>query len=264
MSNNIDSLGMTGVNQLIDNIDIKKMNPYTAAALVQMEIAKTNKQSATSLIEQMKEQNDQAKKYNAIADKLRAMKGADGKIPEYNLPTSTEAIQKDLDNVAKLKQTYTQMLEDIKSGKLKPDSSNLYKLPEDQAKILEEMTARVGNKATGSGPFENITRGNDNKHFLYELENGLKELDKYESVLTAVKDARAMGALPTDFGKLNSSTLESLVTSVQHMAENCNSDNQTQMVKLQDKMGQYNSYMQGSNDMMKTGNSLNQSLARTN
>jgi hypothetical protein len=46
------------------------------------------------------------------------------------------------------------------------------------------------------------------------------------------------------------------------MAENCNSDNQTQMVKLQDFMGQYNSFVSGASDQIKNANQILQGLAK--
>ena len=45
-------------------------------------------------------------------------------------------------------------------------------------------------------------------------------------------------------------------------AENCNSDNQTQMVKLQDFMGQYNSFVSGASDQIKNANQILQGLAK--
>ncbi|WP_202108909.1 hypothetical protein [Succinivibrio dextrinosolvens] len=51
-------------------------------------------------------------------------------------------------------------------------------------------------------------------------------------------------------------------SSIQHMAENCNSDNQTQMVKLQDFMGQYNSFVSGASDQIKNANQILQGLAK--
>ena len=73
------------------------------------------------------------------------------------------------------------------------------------------------------------------------------------------------GTIPKEMlskSKLDTQSIDSLITSLQHQAENCNSDNQTQMVKLQDKMGQYNAYVSGSSDMIKTGSQLQQSILR--
>ena len=53
-----------------------------------------------------------------------------------------------------------------------------------------------------------------------------------------------------------------ITSRIQHMAENCNSDNQTQMVKLQDFMGQYNSFVSGASDQIKNANQILQGLAK--
>ena len=56
--------------------------------------------------------------------------------------------------------------------------------------------------------------------------------------------------------------VRSITSQIQHMAENCNSDNQTQMVKLQDFMGQYNSFVSGASDQIKNANQILQGLAK--
>ena len=56
--------------------------------------------------------------------------------------------------------------------------------------------------------------------------------------------------------------VRAITSQIQHMAENCNSDNQTQMVKLQDFMGQYNSFVSGASDQIKNANQILQGLAK--
>ena len=56
--------------------------------------------------------------------------------------------------------------------------------------------------------------------------------------------------------------IRAITSTIQHMAENCNSDNQTQMVKLQDFMGQYNSFVSGASDQIKNANQILQGLAK--
>jgi len=56
--------------------------------------------------------------------------------------------------------------------------------------------------------------------------------------------------------------IRAISSTIQHMAENCNSDNQTQMVKLQDFMGQYNSFVSGASDQIKNANQILQGLAK--
>lgn len=254
--------GVNGQNPImLDGVDMKQMSPFAAAALVQLEIAKTNKDTATRYISEMKAQNDRAKELMAAADKLRMLK-EDKTIGDYNIPTNIEAMKKDLETVTKAEATYNKMLGDIKSGDLKPYINSrkdaCFNLPNDTYNDLKTMTNRVGTKN-----FPDMTRGNDNVHQEYELKGGLKELEKYKSVLTAAIAAMETGGLSGFNGKLDSAKIDNLITTLQHQAENCNSDNQTQMVKLQDKMGQYNSYVSGSSDMIKTGAQLQQSILKS-
>ncbi|WP_406018402.1 hypothetical protein, partial [Succinivibrio sp.] len=63
-------------------------------------------------------------------------------------------------------------------------------------------------------------------------------------------------------GNKSSEQARAITSGIQHMAENCNSDNQTQMVKLQDFMGQYNSFVSGASDQIKNANQILQGLAK--
>jgi hypothetical protein len=91
------------------------------------------------------------------------------------------------------------------------------------------------------------------------------------------KEAKALGINTSDWVgpdiKLGGNTItpgisksadqwRAIASSIQHMAENCNSDNQTQMVKLQDFMGQYNSFVSGASDQIKNANQILQGLAK--
>lgn len=245
----------------IEGLDLTKMSPFAAAALVQLEIAKTNKDTATRYISEMKSQNDQAKRIMEAADKLRQFK-EDKSIGDYNLPKDIESMKKELETLNKAEATYNKMLTDIKDGTLKPYINErkdpCFNLPKDVYNDMKTLTDRVGKKN-----FPDMTRGDDNVHMEYELKGGLNEIQKYKSVLSAAIAAMEAGGLTSDFnGKLDTTKIDNLVTSLQHKAENCNSDNQTQMVKLQDKMGQYNAYVSGSSDMIKTGSQLQQSILR--
>ncbi len=56
--------------------------------------------------------------------------------------------------------------------------------------------------------------------------------------------------------------VRAITSQLQHAAENCNSDNQTKMVKLQGFMGQYNSFVSGASDQIKNANQILQGLAK--
>ena len=81
------------------------------------------------------------------------------------------------------------------------------------------------------------------------------------------QEAQALGINTAEWGVagkdgLTQEQLRAITSRIQHMAENCNSDNQTQMVKLQDFMGQYNSFVSGASDQIKNANQILQGLAK--
>ena len=66
-----------------------------------------------------------------------------------------------------------------------------------------------------------------------------------------------------DYVRTSADQWKAISSQLQHLAENCNSDNQTQMVKLQDFMGQYNSFVSGASDSIKQANQILQGLAKS-
>ena len=230
----------------LDGIDLSSMSTFTAAALVQLEIAKTNKDQATRYINDMKAQNDQAKRLLAQADALKSI-NTNPAYSKYNLPGDLEAMKKTLADVEYVEATYEKMEAQIAAGTLKPDSNNLYKLDKTSNDKLHDFVNKAGHEN-----FPNIVRT-------------AKEIKQYKEFLNTMIKAAENGTIPKEMlskSKLDTQSIDSLITSLQHQAENCNSDNQTQMVKLQDKMGQYNAYVSGSSDMIKTGSQLQQSILR--
>ncbi len=77
-------------------------------------------------------------------------------------------------------------------------------------------------------------------------------------------EAKGLGVDVSNWGggSKTSEQVRAITSALQHMAENCNSDNQTQMVKLQDFMGQYNSFVSGASDQIKNANQILQGLAK--
>ena len=93
-----------------------------------------------------------------------------------------------------------------------------------------------------------------------------EDKDKHARMGILVKyldEAKGLG-LNTDrwIGPKSAEQVRAITSGIQHMAENCNSDNQTQMVKLQDFMGQYNSFVSGASDQIKNANQILQGLAK--
>ncbi|SKA60033.1 hypothetical protein SAMN02745213_00793 [Succinivibrio dextrinosolvens DSM 3072] len=101
-----------------------------------------------------------------------------------------------------------------------------------------------------------------------ELGKYTKDEDKDKAgrlavLTTHMQEAKNLGIDVSNWTSSKSSDqVRAISSTIQHMAENCNSDNQTQMVKLQDFMGQYNSFVSGASDQIKNANQILQGLAK--
>jgi len=183
-------------NMNIDGLDMKGMSPFAAAALVQLEIAKTNKESATRYINDMKAQNDQAKRLLAQADALKSI-NTNPAYAKYNLPGDLESMKKTLADVEYVQATYEKMEAQIAAGTLKPNANGLYKMDKTSDEKLHDFV----NKA-GHDNFPNIVRtaGDtfDDLHFKYELDEGLKEIKQYKEFLSTMINATENGTIPKD------------------------------------------------------------------
>ncbi|MBQ3678576.1 MAG: hypothetical protein II929_03545 [Succinivibrio sp.] len=116
----------------------------------------------------------------------------------------------------------------------------------DKAKQLNNLVDRM-NQELGS-----ITKDGDDEN------------KKRGEIIAKYKDeAKGLGVDVSSWsGSKSGEQVRAITSTVQHLAENCNSDNQTQMVKLQDFMGQYNSFISGASDQIKNANQILQGLAK--
>ncbi|WP_202108123.1 hypothetical protein [Succinivibrio dextrinosolvens] len=116
----------------------------------------------------------------------------------------------------------------------------------DRAKALNNLLDRMNGELGG------ITKDEDK--------------DKVARMTILIKYSEEAKGLGIDTSGWNSGKsseqIRAISSAIQHMAENCNSDNQTQMVKLQDFMGQYNSFVSGASDQIKNANQILQGLAK--
>ena len=116
----------------------------------------------------------------------------------------------------------------------------------DKAKALNNLLDRMNAKLGG------VTKDEDSD-----------KVTRGVILATFAKEAKDLGIDVSGWNSSKSSEQVRAITSgIQHMAENCNSDNQTQMVKLQDFMGQYNSFVSGASDQIKNANQILQGLAK--
>ena len=120
------------------------------------------------------------------------------------------------------------------------------KVQNDKAKqynnLVDRMNAQLGN----------ITKDGDTE-----------KTQRQAILITFMKEAQDLGIDTKDWsGGKTAEQIRAITSGISHMAENCNSDNQTQMVKLQDFMGQYNSFVSGASDQIKNANQILQGLAK--
>ena len=124
--------------------------------------------------------------------------------------------------------------------------------------LLDRMNAQLG-AVTKDGDDDKKKRGEILGQFYIEaralgVDTSNWEFSKYEL---------NNGVEKYTFKGKTAEQIRAITSQIQHMAENCNSDNQTQMVKLQDFMGQYNSFVSGASDSIKQANQILQGLAKS-
>ncbi|MCR5536597.1 MAG: hypothetical protein K6F05_04190 [Succinivibrio sp.] len=227
-------------------------------AELQLMLAKNNKEAAGQIIDNIKASQACSRQYAQTITEFRGI--AAGKV-RYNI-TDAATVKKDLETCKQAISTYNQMIADIKSGKLKPFideyKNPCYKMPEPLFSQMTEMAKRAG-----IDKFPDMTRGNDNKHMLYELEGGLKEIQQYAKYLGTIKSALDLGIPETQIkGTLDDRGIDKIVQNLQTMQDTVGSDIQQKMIYVQDHMGQYNAYTQGANTAISQSNQVLTAVAR--
>jgi len=99
-------------------------------------------------------------------------------------------------------------------------------------------------------------------------ETKTKRATTIKGLIEEAKTLGVTGEKMSNWGTWNASSLSldqasAIKQEIQHSAENVNSDSQTQMIKLQDKVGQYNAFVSGAGDAIKQSNHVLQDLAKT-
>ncbi len=116
----------------------------------------------------------------------------------------------------------------------------------DRAKQLNNLLDRMNAKMGG------ITKDED-----------ADKVSRQTVLVSFMNEAKGLGVDVSNWNSQKTGEQWRAISSgIQHMAENCNSDNQTQMVKLQDFMGQYNSFVSGASDQIKNANQILQGLSK--
>ena len=200
-------------------------SPQMALAMLQMELARTNKDQAMSGIKEI--ENEQARK-KGIADALNAARD----LKEAGTVRGS-ATQAEYDNMIKGMSEYRdRKWAAVGSLKTFPESHGITPAPYGDL----NKAVQIWNTA-------------------------IDQMQKLKTV-NAACDAAGI-SMPTSSDKdKNKAEWDKVIAQLQTKMDTCGANIQTQMVQLQDFMGQYNSYMQGANSAIATSNQVLTSLAK--
>lgn len=229
-------------------------------ALLEMQLAKDHKDNAKSLIDNVKSNQDISKKH---AEVIAQLNGLDKDVlAKFKFPNKVEELNAKLADSQTVIENYKEVIAKAKDGN-QPSVGfgiygKLYALNDDAYSKFRGIV-----KSAGKDNFADFMRGDDNKHFMYELEGGLKEIERYQHYCQVMRDALSIG-LPSSFmdGAMDDKTLQRMVSSLQGLQEEYGTKNQTLMVQIQDMLGQYNANLQGANSAVQQSNNVLQSLAK--
>ncbi len=241
----------------------------SAFALLQIELAKENKSNAQSLIESVKENQEHSKKY---AESIAHLNSLDAEVlGNFKFPDSQAGLVDKMTECQKNIDTIQAQIDAIKNAKSDAElTGNIkFKCDAEAGKLYEldptiaDKLKNFANDAGGSANFEKYLLGDDNVLSLSELESSLNEFKRYKDYCGHLSQAISTG-LPETFLKsgFDKTTLSKMVSSMQALQEQYGTNNQTLMVQIQDKLGQYNANVQGANAAIQQANNVTSSLAK--
>lgn len=266
VGNNYGSLGVANVTDPSTSKLGHTASVQFMFAMLQLELAQSNKDAAVSKINGIKESQEQSKTFTDQMNELR------------NMQTQMSALQDKLDQYGG---TYS--VGDLFSkSKVDAEITNLTAYTTEISNKMTEVkgTNNLAHVSTKLQTYVNgmdgtlmvdMQRGNkDEYHYHYELEGGLKVLNGRLDVL---KEASAlydkMSSLCEKAGinvgdSINADTLKSALANFESKQQAVSADIQQEMVYVNDFMGQYNSFTQGSSSMISQANDTLKTVARGN
>ena len=200
-------------------------SPQMALAMLQMDLARTNKDQAMAGIKEIEAEQTKKKQ---IADALNAAR--------------------DLKEVGTIRGSGTQA-----------EYDNMTK---GMSEYRDKKWAAVGSLKTfpESHGITPAPYGDLNKA-VQIWSTAIDQMQKLKTV-NAACDAAGIG-MPTSSDKdKNKAEWDKVIAQLQTKMDTCGANIQTQMVQLQDFMGQYNSYMQGANSAISQSNQVLTGLAK--
>lgn len=257
--------GSSGVNfnSLLKNADC---NVELAFAMLQMELAQTNKSAAQDKIDAIRESQQTSKSYTTTINAMRVLAKYD--TTQYGaLPTDADTLSSEIE-------TCKAALDDLQS-KLKGH--------EDKAASRDTSFVLKTEKASTDYWFDNqylknapayapLRVGGKEDHNMYEMQQGIEALTQRLSALEAMQTVQT-NKTPSGqsviaecninvTGNFNQSQVSDWMASIEALQDELGSDIQQQMVLIQDHMGQYNSYTQGATSAISNYSETLKAVAR--
>lgn len=206
-------------------------SPQLALALLQMELAKANKNEALSNIDEIQKQQNQKKECADMLNLAREMQSQN-----VNGSMKPEEFQHLTDVCKEYRDRGWASLPDIDKdlstfGLKGPEYGNVQAAIKKWDTVISQLEAKQ--------------KTNDD---MYKLTTYCQSLGI---------------SMPTSGDKdTNKTQWDKVISQLQTKMDTFGADIQTKMVQLQDMMGQYNSYMQGANSAISTSNQVLTSLAK--
>ncbi|MBQ9274502.1 MAG: hypothetical protein IJ228_06770 [Succinivibrio sp.] len=278
MSMTVDNNGNisgVGLNVNGEQLDTTKSIQFIFAQL-QNELAKTNKDKALGIIEEIKSQQAQAKQMSELINNLRQTSQdiQDGKVKD--LPTDPDKINAELDKAnnysAADKAQDQQMLKDIEAYRQAIKEGKNSELPTTQEGI-EAYRQKYGNAQWMQALRVReycIKNGIDigakmDENKLNEIKGKVEQSSRlgdpaYVNALKTYQQAASYGlSLEANPSK---DQMNAMIEIMKNKQEQCGTDIQQKMVFVQDYIGQYNAYQQGASTAISQANQTLSTLSR--
>ena len=266
----IGSIGARSVQTLGDR-SVSNLE-YTGSvqfmyAMLQMELAQSNKNAALDKIDGIKAAQEQSKAYtqqiNQCRDLMLQMEDLQTELDEVggNNGMSSLFSKSELDAEV---ETLTPIVEEVADllAEAKDDNSNL---------VYTSWTAQDYINGLPSEVIFDMQRGGagDHQHLNYEVQIGydvlskrLEVLQQAQSLYTKLESMCESAGITINGGAITLDSLKSAIANLEGEQETVSADIQQEMVFVQDFMGQYNAYTQGSSSAISEANETLKTLAR--
>lgn len=288
MSNTINATGSAqGVGSL--NLSASGTSVQLIFAQLQMELAKSNKESALNKIQTIRDQQEQSREITEAINALRNIKTRMGDDDELDLDDVGKLDVTDPETEIKTINTYVSEAKELQEQAALGEQGKSYKSDaSNDEKIKEAGSVEAYDKAYAQANANNTASGEKESSMMtVEMENYFKDRgidyaignssrrqnsEEWDRAITNLQNRSDLLQakmlcdqygieMPTS-GDLTTERIDSIIASLEAEQEELGSDIQQVMVFVQDYMGQYNSYTQGASSAVSDANETLKTVAR--